>query len=208
MVSTAIKTGKHQEYLSHDPNYAMAAYYQSKKNVEDAVRASDIRFKTFLRPGWLMHNYLSPHSGFHFPSTYQSEHIIEVPYPPGTTAAHFDAADVGKFAAAAFLSPSEYDGHAIELGNEQLTVEEAAMAIGKAAGVQMKTRYLIGDEDEDLERVKSIYTYGMWQWVLKEGNFITDPRDLAKYPIRLTTFEAFVEREKQGLKETLGIGKE
>lgn len=206
VVSTATKTGMHEEYLSRDPNYAMAGYYQSKKGVEDAVAASDIRFKTFLRPGWLMHNYLEPMWRFHYPPTYQSEHTIEVPYPPGTTTAYFDAADVGKFAAAAFLSPKEFDGHEIELGNEQLTMEEAARAIGNAVGVEMKTKYLIGDGD--LERAKSIYTYEMWQWGLKEGSFITNPKDLEKYPIRLTTFGEFVQREKEALKEALLVGKE
>lgn len=205
VVSTAIKAGKHEEYLSHDPNYAMAGFYQSKKGVEDAVRDSDIRFKTFLRPGWLMQNYLEPLWRYQYPSSYQSEHVIEVTYPPGTTAAHFDAADVGKFAAAAFLDPEKFDGHVIELGNEQLTVEVVARTIENATGVKMKTKYLIGDED--LERAKSFYTYGMWQWGLKENHFITNPKDMDQYQIRLTTFDEFARREVDSLKEALNVGK-
>jgi uncharacterized protein YbjT (DUF2867 family) len=101
VVSTALKTGKHEEYLAHDPNYAMAGFYASKKAVEDAVRSSDIKYKTYLRPGWLIHNYVEPLWKYQFPA-YQSEHTLDVAYPQGTTTAHLDAADVGKFAAAAF----------------------------------------------------------------------------------------------------------
>jgi uncharacterized protein YbjT (DUF2867 family) len=201
VVSTALKTGKHEEYLSHGHNYPVATFYQSKKGVEDAVRASHIRYKTFLRPGWLMHNYLEPLWRLHYPSTYQSEHLLEVTYPPGTTAAHFDPADVGKFAAVAFLDPEKFNGHEIELGNEQLTIEEVARTIENASGAKMRTKHLV--DDDDLERAKTIYSYGLWQWSLKEGHFLTNPRDLDQYQIRLTTFDEFCRREANSLKEAL-----
>jgi uncharacterized protein YbjT (DUF2867 family) len=205
VVSTAIKVGKHEEYLASDPNYAMAAYYKSKKAVEGAVRSSSIKFKTFLRPAWLMHNYLEPMWRYHFPA-YQSEHLLEVSYPPGTTTAHFDAADVGKFAAAAFLDPERFNGHEIELGNEQLTIEDVAKSIEGATGVNLNTKYLVAEGD--LERAKSIFTYGMWQWALTEDHFVTDPRSLDQYGIRLATFDEFCQREIEALKEALKAEKE
>lgn len=157
VVSTSIHIGKFDKYISRDPDYPLAGFHRSKKAVEEAVRASDIRFKTYLRPAWLMHNYVEPMWRYHF-KNYQTEHTLDVLYPPGTTVAYFDAADVGKFAAAAFLNPERFDGHEIELGNEQLTIEEVARSIEKSTGVKMKTKHLNGEED--LELAKTYYTYG------------------------------------------------
>ena len=126
-------------------------------------------------------------------------------YPPGTTIAHFDATDVGKFATAAFLDPERFNDLEIELGNEQLTIEEAAMSIERASGLKIKTKYLISNED--LERARSFYVYGMYQWALKEDYFVTNPRDLDQYGIRLTTLDEFCQREVEDLKETLKIEK-
>ena len=202
VVSTALKASKHEEYLSRDPNYAMAGFYASKIAVEDAVRSSGIKYKTYLRPGWLMHNYLEPLCQYQFPA-YQTDHLLEVTYPPGTTTAHFDAADVGKFAAAAFLDPERFDGHEIELGDEQLTIEESARTIEKATGIKIGTKYLIADED--LERAKTFYVYGMWQWGVKEGHFKTNRGDLDKYRIPLTTLDEFCQREVGSLKKALKV---
>jgi uncharacterized protein YbjT (DUF2867 family) len=157
VVSTGLKSGKLEDYLSHDPNYYMASYHRSKKAVEDAVRASDIQYKTYLRPAWLMHNYIEPMWRYHF-KAYQSEHTLDVVFPPGTHFAHLDAADVGKFAAAAFINPDRFNGEVIELGNEQLTIEDVARTIENATGVKIKTKYLNGEED--LEVAKTYYTYG------------------------------------------------
>jgi hypothetical protein len=98
-----------------------------------------------------------------------------------------------------------HSGHEIDLANEQLTLEEVAVSIEKATGVKLRTRYLL--EEGEVERAKALYTYGMWQWALTEDHFVTNPQDLEKYGIRLTTFDEFCEREAEGLKEVLVVQK-
>ena len=70
----------------------------------------------------------------------------------------------------------------------------------------MKTMHLI--HDENLERAKTIYTFGLWKWALMEGHFLVDPRDLDKYGIRVATFQQFCGREANSLKKVLhAVGK-
>jgi hypothetical protein len=47
----------------------MAGLYANKKAVKDAVQSSSIKYKTYLRPGWPMHNYLDPPASFISQST-------------------------------------------------------------------------------------------------------------------------------------------
>ena len=200
VVSTALHADKHAKWLADDPKYPMKRYYSAKVAIEDAVRASDIKYKTILRPGWLMHNYLEPLWRTHFPR-YQSNHLLDVAYPPGSKTAHFDAADMGKLAAAAFLHPERYDGEVIECGNEQLTVEDVAREIGNGIGVEMRTKYLTLEEVRELARRSPGIIVRLWG--TKEGAFINDPKPLDKYGIQLTTLKEFVQREAKGLENIL-----
>ena len=194
VVSTALHADKHTQWLADDPNYPMKAYYGAKVAIEEVVRASDIKYKTILRPGWLMHNYLEPLWRTHYPR-YQSEHVLDVAYPPGSKTAHFDAADMGKLAAAAFLDPERFDNEVIECGNEQLTIEDVAREIGGAIGVKMKSKYLTLEEVDEFARQAPGLRVRLWG--TKEGAFTNDPKPLEKYGVQLTTLKKFVQREKE-----------
>jgi uncharacterized protein YbjT (DUF2867 family) len=200
VVSTALNIGNHAQWLAEDPNYPMKPYYASKAAVEEMVRASNIKYKTFLRPGWLMHNYLEPLWRTHYPR-YQNEHTLDVAYPPASKTAHFDAADVGKFAAAAFLDPERFHNEVIELGNEQLTIEDVAREIGDGIGVEMKTKYLAPEEVNDFARQAPGIRVRLWGTT--EEAFTNDPKAIEKYGIELKSLREFVRREKTALKSIL-----
>ncbi|KAJ7485570.1 hypothetical protein FB451DRAFT_1230318 [Mycena latifolia] len=119
-------------------------YYNSKAGVERVVRASGFAC-TILRPGWLMHNYIAPGPAYHFPE-YMSARVLTVSCARDFRMDHFDAADVGQFAAAALLDPARFAGAELDLVNERLTFEEIAANLSEAVGAEVKVKYRTEEE--------------------------------------------------------------
>ncbi|KAJ7691801.1 hypothetical protein B0H17DRAFT_1062692 [Mycena rosella] len=178
----------------------LAQYYSSKAGAERVVRASGFTY-TVLRPGWLMHNYIAPGPAYHFPE-YMASRVLTVSYPRGYRMDHFDAADVGQFAAAALLDPARFAGVELELVNERLTFEEIAAHLAAAVGLEVTVKYRT--EEETAELRKKLPTLEMQIWAPTVES-LADPVKLAQYGFRLTTFKEFLEREKIAIKKTVGI---
>lgn len=197
VVTTALHTDKHPQWLAENQNYPMASYYGAKFAIEEVVRGSGLNY-TILRPAWLMNNYIEPLWRTHFPN-YQSHHLLEVAYPPGAMTAHFDAADVGKFAAAAFLDPERFNELELQLVNEQLSIEDVAKQISRATGVAVKARYV--EENDEVERLaRKAPGLGIRRWGPKEGGYNCKSGDLEKYGIELTGFEEWTTKGGEGVR--------
>ncbi|EED13323.1 hypothetical protein TSTA_058120 [Talaromyces stipitatus ATCC 10500] len=56
---------------------------------------------------------------------------------------HFGVQNVGQIVAAALIEPEKSKSHEIELGNENLILEDTRQLLSKASGVDIKTRVLI-----------------------------------------------------------------
>ena len=199
VASTGFKTNMHAEWAAKDPNYPMAPLAGSKAAVEAVVRAAGFEHHTFLRPPFLMHNYLAPACDRHFPE-YRSEHTMAVAYYPSTTMAQLDAADVGKFAAAALLDPPRFHQHEIDLAYANLTLDEVAEQISAVSGIEIRTVYRDADEAAVLGKSSMARSLQMW---MREIPFDVDLKKLERYGIPLTPLSAFLTREKEALMETL-----
>ncbi|KAF4622703.1 hypothetical protein G7Y89_g14324 [Cudoniella acicularis] len=184
---------------SSDLTSGLYQYYTDKLAIETLVKGAGFENYTILRPGWLFHNYLVPASAYHFPQL-ATKGILGHMYSPETRMSHFAADDVGKFAAAALLEPEKFKGHEIELGNENLTIEEVRSRLSKASGVEIVShRYT----PEDIEKYKGkIPTLGFHK--LAEENDLTLDGNLLeeKYGIKFMTFEEFLEKHKELLIES------
>lgn len=200
VVSTALHTDKHAEWRVSQPDYPLNWYYGTKFGIEEAVRNSTIKYKIFLRPGWLMHNYLEPLCNTHFPR-YQSDHILDVAYEKGAKVGHFDAHDVGKFAGAALMWPNKWDGQVVELVSELLDIESVAATISKGTGIKVEAKHLSDSEASKLKGKAGALPIS--KWCAKSGMYLADPSKLEKYALTLTSFEEWVGREKDALKKVL-----
>ncbi|KAJ7587327.1 NAD dependent epimerase/dehydratase [Mycena floridula] len=178
----------------------LSGYYMSKFGAENVVRESGFAY-TILRPSWLMHNYIAIGPMYHFPD-YIEKHILTVSYPEDYRLEHLDAADVGKFAAAAFLEPEKFSGKEIDLGYETLTFAEIAQHLSAVTGVEITVKYRTKEETEALK--EKMPTLESQLWSLKSKKTI-DQKALAEYGIKFTTFNEFLEREKSAVKETIGV---
>jgi uncharacterized protein YbjT (DUF2867 family) len=206
VLSTAFHTSKHPVWAAENPNYSCAQYYEAKYAVEQTVLAAAasgvLKHVTILRPAWLMQNNIAPAAARHFPEL-ETERVLATVCLPHTRLPFFDPVDVGKFAVAAFLDPERFSGKEIELGYENLTMQEAAEIMGKVAGVEVKSRTRT-DPQEIEEFGKKVPTQ-VFHVLLNEKDLEIQRGSLDEYGIRLTTFEEFLKREKTALEKALGL---
>jgi uncharacterized protein YbjT (DUF2867 family) len=196
VLSTAFFTGSRDIWGSTDPHLGLQAYYSQKAAIEDAVRSAGLQNYTILRPSFLMQNYLLPQAAFLTPEL-SSEGVLVHIYEKGTKMPHMDAADVGKFAAAALLEPDKFRGEEIELGNENLTIEEVAGMMKEISGVEVGIRKR--SEEEARMVWDNIPTLRFQRMANENDLSINGIALVEKYGIRLTSFEEFLAREKEVL---------
>ncbi|KAF9037830.1 NAD dependent epimerase/dehydratase [Hymenopellis radicata] len=201
VVSTVYKTGLYADWSEKKSEIPfLSQYYGSKAGVEKAIRASGFAY-TILRPGWLMHNYIGAGTAFHFPE-YPSERVLTVSFPRDWRMEHFDADDVGQFAAAALLDPARFAGKELELVNEKLTFEEIAALLSQAVGAEVKVKYRTEEETKEARKVLPTVEGQIWAPTIGHPS---DASKLAEYGFRLTTLREFLEREKSAIRKTVGI---
>ncbi|KIM99993.1 hypothetical protein OIDMADRAFT_42879 [Oidiodendron maius Zn] len=201
VLSTAFFTAARDTiWGSTDPHRGLQHYYNQKIAIEGAVKSSGLQNYTILRPCFLMQNYLLPQAAFLNPEL-SSEGVLAHIYDKGRKMPHLDAEDVGKFAAAALLNPGKFRGEEIELGNENLTVEEVAammkLATGKDVGIRKRS-------EEEAKRVWNQNPSLRFQGLANEVDLSMDGAALGKkYGIPLNSFEEFLTREREVLIETI-----
>ncbi|RVX74967.1 hypothetical protein B0A52_01244 [Exophiala mesophila] len=180
----------------------IAQYYAAKAGVEAAVRESGIANYTILRPPVLHHDYVLPaaassHAYYELVKSATLVTSIE----DDKTLPYLDAGDVGKFAAAALLKPSEFSGHEIALGSENLTARDIAEIISRVSGIPIKLHRRTPEEKEASKNTEFFQGF--------EGIANRFPRKVdvsaleKKYGIKMTTFEEYMEKNKELLLDSL-----
>lgn len=194
VVSTAFYCSDRRIWGDYDPSHGLHIYYTTKSAVEDVIKQAGFPSYTILRPAWLYQNYLIPQSGYHFPEL-STEGLLAHVYQPNTRMPHFDAGNVGQFAAAALTEPERFNGHEIELGNENLTIQETRDLLSKAAGVEIKTR--MRSKEEVIELGFKVGTL-IFQQLANEKDLSIDGQALVKkYGIYFNDFGDVMTREKE-----------
>jgi len=113
-------------------------YWESKADVEDAARAAGFPACTILRPAFMMENFAQPKAAFMFPDLARREILTAI--GAETRIPLVAADDVGAAAALALIEPERFDGAAIELAGDWLTLGEVATILGRVKGVTIAAR--------------------------------------------------------------------
>ena len=135
VISTALGAGTYAALPEGDP---IRPFIASKWFSEEAVRSSGIAHWTILRPPALFQNYLHPQCAFHFPKL-KAERSLASGIDPAFRYPHIDAADIGRFAAAAFYDPARFDRQEITPAVALLNTLDVAAAFKRATGVELPT---------------------------------------------------------------------
>jgi len=194
VASTTIYTGDKSMWNDDISQKLLGDYYQSKTNIEEAVRSAGFKSYTIVRPAFIHHDYTLPHAYWNYPDLPKSGTLGHA-FNDGVRFLHIDEHDIGKYAAAALLDPIKFGGQEIDLGNECLTVEEVRNIMVKVTGRDVKVKKWVAEEIEDPKTSGNAFLkFQLWANVRTQSSSAKATEK--KFGIPFTSLEEYMQREK------------
>ncbi|MDF8335314.1 NmrA family NAD(P)-binding protein [Novosphingobium cyanobacteriorum] len=165
-------------------------YWNSKSGVNDLVRAAGFDQWVILKPAYMMDNFVPPKVHWMAPSLERTGELVTA-MAPDTRLDLVDAADVGRFAAAAFADPERFNRQEIDLAAESLTIAEIAEVISAATGKTVTTACVSPEVAIGRGCIPGLVLSEQWNDV--EG-YKVDLARAGSHGIVLTTFADFAAR--------------
>lgn len=100
-------------------------HFESKFRIEQHIRATGVPY-TILRPVFFMENWLGMKNNV-------EEGKLMFPLSPETRLQMIAVDDIGAFVTMAFQHPGKWQGRAVELAGDELSMTQIAEALGRAA---------------------------------------------------------------------------
>jgi uncharacterized protein YbjT (DUF2867 family) len=182
--TSVARAGDHHAFAGWDEGRWWKTYWTSKDEANALVRAAAFPHRLILKPAYMMDNFIAPKSAWMYPGL-AKRGAIEHAMGRETRLDLIAAADVGRFAAAAFIDPVRFDRMEIDLAAESLTMEQAAQAIAAATGKPVAAHSLSADQAVAMGNAPGLTE--SQQWASVEGYKV----DIAKanaHGIALTKF--------------------
>jgi uncharacterized protein YbjT (DUF2867 family) len=158
-------------------------HFDSKARIEQHVRNLGLNH-TILRPVFFMENWLGM-AGMLASGT------IALPLSPGRTLQQIAVDDIGGFAALAFEKPTRWQGRAIELAGDELTMTATAELFSRL--LNREIRYVQIPWEEFEQRTGHEITV-MYRWFEDHGYTVDIPQLRSEYP-RLTSLTRWIESQ-------------
>lgn len=180
----------------------LGGYFTAKGEVEAAVRESQIRHYTILRPPVLNSDLLLPHSAqsHGFPRL-PREGVLVTSLNEGLTMPYLDEADVGKYAAAALLEPEKFSGHEFDIGGDNLSPEEVRDVLARVSGIDIKVHRRTPGE---VEAARNTEFFQVFEQLSNLSPHKIDVKAVEeKYGIKAASLEDYMQRHKTKLLNSL-----
>ncbi|KAH6984265.1 hypothetical protein BKA56DRAFT_580816 [Ilyonectria sp. MPI-CAGE-AT-0026] len=179
----------------------LRGYFLSKAEVEDAVRGGGFEAYTILRPAFIHVDFMLPNAYGNFPKL-ATEGELDHAYNDGARMLYTDANDIGKYVTAAFLDSAKFAGHEIELGNENLTIEEVRDIVARVSGRNVRAKKRTPAEIEEIKPTLFGQRFHLWANVNDFSAASEAAKEVqAKYGIPFTSLEEALQRDKARLLE-------
>ncbi len=156
-------------------------HFESKFKIEEHIRASGLHY-TIFRPVFFMENWL----GFKHAI---NQGAISLPLTPDTRLQMVAVDDIGAFVAMAFERPGHWQGRAVELAGDELSMTELAQAFSRMTGREVRYEQVPWEEFE--QRAGSDLT-SMYRWFQSDGYHVDISALRQEYP-NLTGFEHWIQ---------------
>ncbi|MFE9320812.1 NmrA family NAD(P)-binding protein [Nocardia sp. NPDC052278] len=186
-------TGWRADHAHIDPG-AMTNYWQSKEDVEDAVRAAGLTY-TIVKPAFFLENFIDPKAPHMFPLLSRGELVVAT--APDTQVALMGAEEFGTIVVTIARAPERFAGAEIELGSDAVTFSEMADIISAVTGRRITASHLPATEvDRRLGRASWTATQ-VW---LDEVGYPARPEHAAAHGLAVaTTAGQWAERHRGDL---------
>lgn len=143
--TSVARAGDHESFAGWAEQRWWPAYWTSKDAANQAVKNAGFPHWVILKPAYMMDNLIAPKSHWMYPGL-KPRAAIETAMAQDSRLHFIAAADVGRFAAAAFADPSRFDRQEIDLAAEALTMTEVAGIVSEAIGRPVTARHFSAEE--------------------------------------------------------------
>ncbi|CAO3671080.1 unnamed protein product [Umbelopsis ramanniana] len=189
---SVIMTDRKDEIAGMGPENPAFTYWESKYGSEKALREAGFDYWTILRPSKFIDNYFGSRGDSLWPALVK-KHILESPLEPNLPQPYVVPESISRYAAAAFIDPSTFNGVALDLADAELAVEDVAKLITDISGIKITVEH-ISKEEAAARGLPSILTTGPG-WI-KELNYHVDFERLKEFPIKRDTVVEFMKKNK------------
>lgn len=155
-------------------------FFESKYRIEQHIRTSGLHY-TIFRPVFFMENWLGMR-------TQIEGGVLSLPLPPEKKLQQIAVDDIGAFVALAFTHPGHWEGRAVELAGDELSMSDVAAALGRTTGRDVRYQQMSWEEFE--QRSGPDYT-AMWKF-FDSGGFGVDIPSLRQELPNMMTFERWM----------------
>lgn len=134
--TSVARAGDHENFEGWRSARWWPDYWLGKASVNALVANAEFPHWVILKPAYMMDNFLPPRSGQMYPGLKLRsaiEHSMEI----DTRLDLIAAADVGRFAAAAFEDPARFDRMEVDLAAQSLSMDEVAEILARVTGKEV-----------------------------------------------------------------------
>lgn len=163
-------------------------YWESKRDAEAIVRDSGCPRHVILRPAFMMENFAMPKAGWMFPDLAAGELVTAL--DPETKMVLVAAGDIGAVARAAIERPDLFQGRALELAGDLLTLPEIAAILSRVKGRRVLARTMAAEQV--VRRGQHAGWVETQQW-MNSVNYPARPQEMAACGVTPTSFENWAE---------------
>lgn len=180
-----------------------ASFYETvmriKKATEEAVRDGGFESYAVLRPALFMTNLLAPQVDYFFPG-FRETGVCQSAMMADTQAAFLDTSDVAKIALVVLNNADKYNGRAIGVASQLLTIPQMLEKLETATGRSLEKPKYLSEEEIDSQKDSFCFTVSerSLRWMAKH----VDMDELAAMGASLSTLEGFFDQNKEALKQT------
>ena len=158
-------------------------HFDNKFRIEEHIRATGLRY-TIFRPVFFMENWLGMRDGI-------EQGALALPLNPDTRLQMIAVEDIGAFVAMVFAHPGHWQGRAVELAGDELSMTELAQAFTRMAGREVRYEQVPWDRFEQ-QAGREITL--MYKWFQEVGFHVDIPALRQEYP-NLTGFERWLQSQ-------------
>ncbi|KAI8579701.1 hypothetical protein K450DRAFT_271776 [Umbelopsis ramanniana AG] len=189
---SVMMAGRKDDIPGMNPQRNSYNYWESKSGSEKALREAGFDYWTILRPSTFISNFFGRFAAYIYP-TLQKQHLISSPFEPSFEQSFIDPEDISKFAAAAFANPDTFNGEAIELSSEQITLKDVGVLITDIVGIPIAVEHI--PREEYIARGLPDQTAEWYDWA-KALDFHIDYERMEQFPVKRNTVADYLKRNK------------
>jgi uncharacterized protein YbjT (DUF2867 family) len=198
VASTSLGVSQLDAEVHVTPGSFIEKHLRGKKSIEEAVAAEGFESYTFLRPAFFMANFLNPKNS-RYPEV-KDKGTWTTAMTPDTGFPVTDHEDIGRVTIAAFRDSEKFNGRAIGLASDLLNAQTTLDILSEAAGKPGSLKAIFLTEEEvEAHKTSNLLMYS--GKVMRSVSQYVDMAELSSI-VQLTSFKEFLEREREGVKET------